>query len=139
MKVYQELARLIAQRLNLLDANKKSSTYSTNIEDALDTCEDNILFIMKKAPPRKSMAEMANRSGSGIDSKTKIDFTKSSGEKLVLITAFQHKRRAVIVIPSLQHNYLINITGNKDTIKEYLYEQFKNFLNQKLCDFPEVL
>ena len=79
--------------------------------------------------------------GSGIDSGVKIDWEHSSGEKIVLDTAFHHMdengyydgwtNHSVTVRPSLIHGITLSISGrDKNGIKEYLYDTFSDDLTR---------
>lgn len=73
--------------------------------------------------------------GSGFDSGTKLNYEKSSGEKLVFDTAFHHMNdggfydgwtnHTVTVRPSLSHGLSLSISGpNRNDIKELMYQEF---------------
>lgn len=79
-------------------------------------------------------------SGSGFDSGTQIDYAKSTGEKLVFITAFHHMEDGyythwtyhnVIVTPSLRYDFELEVTGDDDNeIIAYIEEMFYTSLQQ---------
>ena len=77
--------------------------------------------------------------GSGIDNGVSFDFNKSTGEKLVLHTAFHHMdengfydgwtEHTVTVRPSLRFGIDITISGpNRNEIKDYLADCFSSDL-----------
>lgn len=77
--------------------------------------------------------------GSGIDNGTEIDFDASTGEKLVFHTSFHHMNEngmydgwtehTVTVVPSLTSRFDLKIGGrNRNDIKEYLHEVFREWL-----------
>jgi hypothetical protein len=84
-------------------------------------------------------------SGSGWDSGTKIDLDASHGDKLVLFGSFHHihgesgmydgwTEHTVTVTPSLIHNFHLRISGrNRNEIKEYLYDIFRDDLSQTVA------
>lgn len=89
------------------------------------------------------LAEMESRlpSGGGFDSGTKINFDKSTPEKLVFDTAFHHMNEngfycgwtehAVTVRPSLQFGFEVKVGGrNKNDIKDYIHEVFSTTLEE---------
>lgn len=73
-------------------------------------------------------------SGSGVDCGTKVDFTRSTGDKLVFLTSFHHMNdvgmydgwteHTVTVKPAFQ-GFNISISGrDRNQIKDYLVETF---------------
>ncbi len=79
--------------------------------------------------------------GSGIDNGCKVDFGKSTSEKLVIDTGFHHMnvqgvydgwtRHTIIVTPSFT-GINIRITGrNRNDIKEYLHQAFYEALTEE--------
>ena len=82
-------------------------------------------------------------SGSGIDAGTKIDWDKSTPEKLVLIAPFHHmdergcyagwSEHSVVVRASLAFGLDIRVTGrNRNEIKDYLAETFAYALTREI-------
>jgi hypothetical protein len=80
-------------------------------------------------------------SGSGIDHGTRINLTKSSEDRIILMTAFHHMdegggydgwtEHEVIITPSLAFGFHVRITGrNRNDIKSYLSETFQHALSQ---------
>jgi len=81
--------------------------------------------------------------GSGIDSGIKLDFDKSTGEKLILTTSFHHMNEGgyydgwtshqITVTPSLRFGLNLHITGrNRNDIKEYLHECIESALKEQV-------
>jgi hypothetical protein len=77
-------------------------------------------------------------SGSGVDKGTQLN-AASTGDKLIFDVSFHHMDEhgyydgwtdhQVIVTPSLQHEFLLRVTGiNKRNIKEYLTELYADQL-----------
>jgi hypothetical protein len=121
-KLFRTLAGLIEARANC--------AHSGNTEWR-ERHEDRLRAIVKDRMP----------SGGGFDSGTKIDVDRSTGERLVFITAFHHmdenggyvgwSEHEVVVTPSLHHWIRIRITGrDRRDIKDYIHEVF----HTALCD-----
>lgn len=128
MKVYQKLAQLVVAITNC----RKSG----NVEwEAKHTARAELL--VEDFLPR----------GSGIDNGTKLDLEKSTGEKLILRTAFHHMdqhggydgwtEHAVTVWPSLSDGIILAISGrDRNDIKDYLGEVYDFALRQEVsCDY----
>jgi len=73
--------------------------------------------------------------GSGFDSGTKLDFSKSTCNKLVFNTSFHHMddfgsyagwtEHRVTIKPSLAFGHIVSVSGrNRNDIKEYIATQF---------------
>jgi hypothetical protein len=69
--------------------------------------------------------------GSGFDAGSSVDMKKSTGQKIVIDTAFHHldengyydgwTEHKVIITPCLMYGYKIKVTGrNRNQIKEYI-------------------
>ena len=87
-------------------------------------------------------------SGSGIDSGCTIDEEKSTGNKIVIHSAFLHMNENgfycgwskfdIIVTPDLFRDFNLKIVGRKaiypafSYTKEYLYDVFYNALNDNI-------
>lgn len=82
-------------------------------------------------------------SGSGFDNGTKLDIAASTSNNLVFHTAFHHMNEngfytgwtdhTVKVSPDFVHTLDIKISGpNKNDIKEFIHEEFYNFLTQEI-------
>ena len=123
-KVYQELARLVLARQNCIKSNN---------HEWKDKHETRINFIVKNFLP----------SGSGIDSGNTIDLEKSNDEKLIIYSSFHAMNEdgycdrwidfTLIVKPSLSFGILLDIKGkfgNRQDIKEYLYDIYRESLEQ---------
>ncbi len=85
-------------------------------------------------------------SGSGLDSGTKLDFDRSTLDKLVFTTAFHHMHETgfydgwtehdVIVKPCLFSGFVLRITGrNRNDIKDYMYDCFASALSAEVDPF----
>lgn len=88
-------------------------------------------------------------SGSGIDRGVKIDFDKSTGEKLVFNFGYHHMdengyycgwtEHVLTITPSFLSGFNMKISGpDKNGIKEYLYETFGYSLDQELPEEAKV-
>lgn len=82
-------------------------------------------------------------SGSGVDTGTKLDFDKSTAEKLVFTFGYHHMNEngmysgwtdhKAIVTASLVFGIEIKITGrNRNGIKEYLNDRFDSDLSREI-------
>jgi hypothetical protein len=80
-------------------------------------------------------------SGSGIDNGVKLDWDKSTSEKLVFTFGYHHMNEhgmysgwtdhTLIVTPSLMNLFDLRITGrDRNQIKEYLYDTFRQALRE---------
>lgn len=83
--------------------------------------------------------------GSGIDSGTAIDLDRSTGDRLVLSTAFHHMNDAgcyagwtehtITVAASMIHTIDLKISGrNRNEIKEYLADVFSTALTDDVIE-----
>ena len=115
----QVLAKTVDARINCINSGNQEwlDNHEYKIENTL----------MEKLP-----------SGSGIDNGNELDYDKSTGEKLVINSAFHTMDDnggydgwvdfRVVVTASLQHGFNLNIIGNFSSnknafgLKEYLYE-----------------
>lgn len=79
-------------------------------------------------------------SGSGIDSGTTFDDTRSNGDKLVFYTHYHHMNEGgyydgwtdhtITVKPSLMFGFDLSISGkNRNDIKDYLHDVYHYWLN----------
>jgi hypothetical protein len=84
-------------------------------------------------------------SGSGFDMGTNLDKDRSTGDKLVLTTAFHHMDEhgyytvwtdhTVIVESSLIHQFTLYVSGlDRNDIKQYISDCFYNCLTQEFCE-----
>ena len=119
-KLYVELARAIGARLNCIA--KGNQEWKGRHEDRIEE-------LAKELP-----------SGSGFDSGTKVDLDRSSGEVIVLTTAYHHMNEngfydgwtehVVKVVASLQFGFRLKISGpNRNGIKEMMYDEFNYALD----------
>lgn len=81
--------------------------------------------------------------GSGMDSGTKLNWKRSSTDKLVFDTAFHHMNEngmydgwtehTIIVRPSLQFGFYLTVSGrDRNDIKDYLNDVFETALRQEI-------
>jgi hypothetical protein len=100
--------------------------YKDTNEEYKGIAEDKIKELEKRLPY-----------GSGFDAGSSVDMKKSTGQKIVIDTAFHHldengyydgwTEHKVIITPCLMYGYNIKVTGrNRNQIKEYIYDQFTN-------------
>jgi hypothetical protein len=120
-KLYQEMAAIIAARINCIISNNQE--WITKHEDRL-----------------KELIDLLPH-GSGLDGENIINLDKSTSENIVIETSFHHMdengmydgwtEHNIIITPSLQHRFYLKITGsNKNDIKTYLSEIFSMALNE---------
>lgn len=87
--------------------------------------------------------------GSGIDAGVKIDFDRSTEERIVLSFGFHHMddngfyngwtEHDAIIKPSLAYGFTLRITGkDRRGIKEYLHETFHYVLSREIEEFPDI-
>jgi hypothetical protein len=123
MKVYQQLASSFQACQNCI------KLHNAELESKhLESIEE----LMKHAP-----------SGSGFDTGTEHDVSKSNHNKLVFHTSFHHMNdlgyyvawteHDVIITPSLVSGFSIKVTG-RDTnqIKDYIADSFWEWLNREV-------
>lgn len=81
-------------------------------------------------------------SGSGFDNGTKLNYDRSTPDKLVFETSFHHMdnhggydgwtEHVVVVRPSLAHGFVVDVTGrNRNDVKTYIVETFNHVLRTK--------
>ena len=130
-KLYVEMASLVQARLNCITKNN---------QEWKEKHEERLLELCKEYMPR----------GSGFDAGTKLDFDKSTGDKLVFNTSFHHMNEqgsydgwtehSVTVKASLQFGFELTIGGrDRNDIKDYIGERFQYALgcqDWKLSDEP---
>ena len=93
---------------------------------------------------RQTLEAMDNDlpSGAGFDAGSTLDTYASTPEKLVYRTSFHHMNESgmydgwteheVIVTPSLSFGFNLRISGrNRNGIKEYIAEQFQEYLDSE--------
>lgn len=89
-------------------------------------------------------------SGSGIDSGTKLDYGRSTPDKLVFTMSFHHMNdsgmydgwtdHSITVKPSLVYGIEIGISGrNRNDIKDYLGDTYHAALTYVVDDAQEAL
>lgn len=114
MKLYQRIASTIQARINCLK-------------------NDNFEWIEKYS---KYLNELADElpSGSGFDDGTAIDWSESTGNKLVFYTSYHHMvdgfytewtDHRIIIKPDFINEIDISVSGkNKNDIKSHIYDVF---------------
>lgn len=123
-KVYEKIATLVQARANCIKSG-------------------NAEWKLKHEETADNIAREYLPSGSGYDSGTKIDWDKSTVDKLVFLTAFHHmddngfycgwSHHSVIVTPSLAWRFNARITGrDMRNIKEHMQSEFDYQLNADL-------
>jgi hypothetical protein len=121
--LYAELATLVDARLRCIETG---NSWAEKHTERLEWYARNML-----------------PSGSGIDSGTTIDLDASTGDKIVLRTAYHHmdehggyngwSEHTVTVRASLIHGITLTIGGrNRNQIKDYLYEVYDEALREKI-------
>ena len=124
MKIYKEIAGRVTAINNCIKSNNT---------EWLNRHEEELKKIIDNHAPH----------GSGFDSGTEFDLSKSNGNKLVFYTHFHHMNEngyydgwtdhTITVIPDLYMDFNINISGrDRNDIKEYIHEIFYSFLDIKL-------
>ena len=82
-------------------------------------------------------------SGSGFDSGSKIDFDSTNESKITINTSYHFMDEwggydgwedyKIVIKPSLLHDFLLTIHGkNRNDIKDYMYEIFRDSLNEEV-------
>lgn len=121
---YQAIARMLAAYVNCEDSD--NTAWRDKHAEAIER-------LMRETAPH----------GSGFNKGTALDFEKSTPDRLIFTTAFQHMdemggydgwtNHAVKVMPSLVSGYTLQITGrNKNNIKDYIHETFDNWLDSEI-------
>jgi hypothetical protein len=113
--------------------------------DAWNRCckEDNHIWSERHGDNVEYLAKNFLPSGSGIDSGCKVDFGKTTGEKLVINSSFHVMNEhgyydgwidfQVIITPSLVFDYHIDIRGRfgkHQDLKDYLVDTFRYHLDR---------
>jgi hypothetical protein len=123
-KLYQILARKIDARLNCLISGNA---------DWKDAHEYEVERLVNEHLP----------SGGGFDAGTKLDWGRSTSEKLVFTTAFHHMNahgfydgwtdHVIVVKPSLVHGFVVDVKGrNRNDIKDFAIDCFNHALSIEL-------
>jgi hypothetical protein len=121
--VYREIASAVQGRLNCIERWDQQGW--EHLKEWVDKHETRAIELVDTYLPH----------GSGIDNGVKLDFDKSTGDKLVFHTSFHRMDEngyyegwtdhSVIVTASLIHTLNIKITGrNRNNIKDYLHGLF---------------
>lgn len=129
MKQQQPIFQALAKKINAIGNCVKRIPRNTEWEAKH---EEAIEEIMKQTAP----------SGSGIDCGTKIDMSDSKPNRLVFSASYHHMddngfydgwtEHQIIITPDLANGFDIRITGpDRRQIKEYLYEVYREWLNQE--------
>jgi hypothetical protein len=124
MKLYRQLASLVAARLNCMASGN---------DEWRDKHESEIERLTKEHLP----------SGSGFDNGTTVDLEQSKPNKLVLQTAFHHMDEngyydgwtdhTVTVTADLQFGFDLKLNGrNRNDINEYIGEVFNLVLDEEV-------
>jgi hypothetical protein len=116
-------------------ANRVQARKNCENKHALGNSTGNHHWYAEHARQADRLAKEHLPSGSGFDSGTRIDWDKSTGEKLVFITSFHHMDEfggydgwtdhVVTVRPSLVYGLSLTIGGrNRNDIKELIHQAF---------------
>lgn len=117
MKLYQKLATLVAARLNCIKAGN---------EEWAVKHEDSIKDLAKTHLPRSA----------GFDAGSSVRFGESTGERLVIDTAYVNANRKwtfhrITITPTLRGDFNIVTTGRNPDVREYILDTFDLALNQE--------
>lgn len=126
MKIYIELARQIGRVHNLQNHD----------HDQWLIVRDDIDEFVKKIFPH----------GSGFDTGTKLDWDKSTPDKIVFNADFHHmddngyydgwSEHTITVRSCMQFGFNLKIGGrNRNGIKDYISEIFDHILNSEIVDY----
>ena len=129
-EVYKKISSLLYAMQN---CKKSIQLFHDNNEDKSREHFEN-WFIQHGKEIEKTVSENMP-DGSGFDVGTKLDFLRSTPEKLVFYTEFHHMnetgmydgwtQHTITVTPSLAFEYTLKISGpNKNDIKEYISQCF---------------
>lgn len=124
MKLYRKLAGLVHAR--------KNCQQSGNAE-----------WLANHTETVRGLVKAHMPSGSGFDSGTKLDFDRSSPNRLVFTTSYHHMNgtgfydgwteHEVIVTPDLHCGYVLRITGrDRNDFKAYACDVFSAALDQEV-------
>jgi hypothetical protein len=124
----QHLSNLIQARLNCIQSSN---------DEWRDKHESRIATLARNFLP----------SGSGIDAGTSVDLERSTGDKIVLNTAFHHMHESgmydgwtnhTVTIRPAFDGFTINISGrDRREIKDYLADTFDIALRQSITETIE--
>lgn len=118
--LYAVIARLAQSRLNCIDSA-------------------NVAWKHKHMDTAEALVKQHMPSGSGIDSGTQLDWSKSTGNRLTFTLGFHHMHEHgfydgwtyhnCIVTPSLADAFTLRITGrDRNQVKDYLYDVYDQAL-----------
>ena len=122
-KLYKQIANRIVAYHNCIESNNQE--WEEKHLDALNSYNDCL------------------PSGSGFDSGSKIDTDFSNAEKIIIHTSYHFMDEwggydgwedyKIVIKPSLLHDFLLTIHGkNRNDIKDYMYEIFRDSLNEEV-------
>ncbi len=128
-KLYQRIAKTLVARENCLAHGNEWLTRHTQ----------RIVALVREFMP----------SGSGFDKGTSLDFDKSTGEKLVFVTAFHHMTpdgyydgwtdHVVTVHPSLTYGIDVRVGGSdRRNIKDHIGAAFESALEEEVPETWET-
>lgn len=131
MLLYQKIAQIFSAYLNCIESN--SVEWQDKHQERLEKIIENCLPY-----------------GSGFDTGTKLDYSRSNPNKLVFDTEFHHMnengyydgwtQHKVTIKPNLQFGYHMNITGiNKDNIKDYISDVFSNCFDSEINEDDHII
>ena len=146
-KAYQRIASSFQARINCEKSIDKHnclpSDYTNSIAKCV-SCDNWHEWFDRHTETIESIVKEHFPSGSGFDCGTKLDFEKSTPEKLIFFTEFHHMDESgmydgwtaheVIVKPSLAFGFTIRVTGkDRNDIKDYIAECFDGALNEEIA------
>ena len=133
IQVYQEIARILNAMENCRKIKKDSNETLYNETYWYDRHAEKVDYIIKNYLPH----------GSGIDSKTEIDFEKSNDDKIVINSEYHCMNEngyydgwvnfRILIIPCLLFGFKLKIIGNFGKykhVKDYLHDLFYDNLTQ---------
>lgn len=129
--VYQTIASCVDARLRCIEHQEQQPHLAEWIDKHRERAD---MLVYQYLP-----------SGSGFDSGTKLDWDRSTGDKLVFHTSFHHMdqhggydgwtEHDVIVHPSLIHTLDLRVRGrNRNDIKDYIHESFYTGLTARFVE-----
>lgn len=104
-------------------------------------------WLLKHSDRAEKLCSDYMPSGAGVDSGTKIDWEKTTPEKLVFATSFHHidengyydgwTHHAITVKASLVYGIVLTISGkDRNDVKDYLHEVFNEALREEIEEYP---
>jgi hypothetical protein len=115
--------------------------------EAIDNCKrsGNAEWEAKHRDRVQELVSEFMPSGSGWDEGTKLDWDKSTPDRLVFFGSFHHMdegsydgwtEHTITVKPSLAHGFTIVVSGrNRNDIKDYLAEMFHGCLSEPVTHY----